>query len=129
EVMWPQMLQSAVKPVGSYVYSDISMYVMQKVVENVTGKSLDRYVKEEFYKPLGMYSTGYNAWKYFPRNRIVPTELDKTFRNSQLIGYVHDQGAAMANGVAGHAGLFSTAGDLAIYGQMLLNKGTYGGET
>lgn len=129
EVMWPQMLQSAVKPVGNYVYSDISMYVMQKVVENVTGKSLDRYVKEEFYKPLGMYSTGYNAWKYFPRNRIVPTELDKTFRNSQLIGYVHDQGAAMANGVAGHAGLFSTAGDLAIYGQMLLNKGTYGGET
>jgi len=129
EVMWPQMLQSAVKPVGNYVYSDISMYVMQKVVENVTGKSLDHYVKEEFYKPLGMYTTGYNAWKYFPKNRIMPTELDKTFRKSQLIGYVHDQGAAMANGVAGHAGLFSTAGDLAIYGQMLLNKGSYGGRT
>lgn len=129
DVMWPQMLQSTVKPAGTYVYSDISMYVMQKVVENVTGKSLDRYVKDEFYKPLGMYSTDYNAWKHFPRNRIVPTELDKTFRKSQLVGYVHDQGAAMANGVAGHAGLFSTAGDLAIYAQMLLNKGSYGGET
>src|SRR5690606_26022947 len=49
------------------------------------------------------------------------------FRKSQLIGYVHDQGAAMAGGVAGHAGLFSTANDLAIYGQLLLNKGVYGG--
>ena len=101
---------------------------MQHVVEAQSKMSLDQYVQKEFYDKLGMYSTGYNPWKRFPSVRIVPTELDKTFRKSQLIGYVHDQGAAMAGGVAGHAGLFSTANDLAIYGQLLLNKGTYGGE-
>jgi len=125
-VMWPIMLKTSVKPVGTYVYSDISMYVMQRVIESITKKPLDEYVEEQFYNKLGMYSTGYNPRKKFPASRIVPTELDRTFRMSQLIGYVHDQGAAMAGGVAGHAGLFSTANDLAIYGQMLLNKGTYG---
>lgn len=128
DVMWPTMLKSRVKPPGEYVYSDISMYVMQHVIEAQTGMPEEVYVKKTFYDKLGMYSTGYNPWKRFPQTRIVPTELDKTFRKSQLIGYVHDQGAAMAGGVAGHAGLFSTANDLAIYGQMLLNKGSYGGE-
>ena len=127
-VMWPLMLNSKVKPPGDYVYSDISMYVMQRIVEAQSGMSLDNYVSEQFYDQLGMYSTGFNPRERFPASRMVPTELDKSFRNSQLIGYVHDQGAAMAGGVAGHAGLFSTANDLAIYGQLLLNKGTYGGE-
>ncbi|WP_118193772.1 serine hydrolase domain-containing protein [Albibacterium indicum] len=128
EVMWPTMLSSKVKAPGEYVYSDISMYVMQHVIEKQTGMPEEVYVKENFYDKLGMYSTGFNPWQRFPQTRIVPTELDKTFRKSQLIGYVHDQGAAMAGGVAGHAGLFATANDLAIYGQLLLNKGTYGGE-
>src|SRR5690606_29437934 len=127
DVMWPQMLNSAVKPTGNYVYSDLSMYFMQRVVEAQASTSLDNYVANEFYNKLGMYSTGYNLWKKFPAVRFVPTELDKTFRMSQLIGFVHDQGAGMAGGVAGHAGLFSTANDLAIYGQLLLNEGTYGG--
>ncbi|MFB5945701.1 serine hydrolase domain-containing protein [Albibacterium profundi] len=128
DVMWPTMLASKVKPPGEYVYSDISMYVMQHVIEKQTGVPEEFYVKKNFYDKLGMYSTGFNPWQRFPQTRIVPTELDKTFRKSQLIGFVHDQGAAMAGGVAGHAGLFATANDLAIYGQMLLNKGTYGGE-
>jgi len=63
----------------------------------------------------------------FPANQIAPTENDKLFRKSLLIGTVHDQGAAMAGGVAGHAGLFSDANDLAKLGQMLLQGGTYGG--
>jgi len=128
DVMWPMMLNSEVKPPGNYEYSDISMYVMQHVVEAQSQIPLDKYVSEQFYDKLGMYSTGYNPRERFPASRFVPTELDKTFRKSQLIGYVHDQGAAMAGGVAGHAGLFSTANDLAIYGQLLLNKGSYGGE-
>jgi CubicO group peptidase (beta-lactamase class C family) len=65
----------------------------------------------------------------FPFNRIAPTEEDVLFRKKLLVGYVHDQGAAMHGGVAGHAGLFSTANDLAKLGQMLLQKGTYGKET
>ncbi len=127
EVMWPEMLNSPINPTGKYVYSDISMYVMQKVIEEQTKTPLDQYVKEQFYDKLGMNETGYNPWMRFSSDRIVPTERDnKSFRDTLLVGFVHDQGAAMASGVAGHAGLFSTAHDLAIYGQLLLNRGTYG---
>jgi CubicO group peptidase (beta-lactamase class C family) len=129
EVMWPKMLNSPVRS-REYVYSDLSMYIMQKVVEEQSNTSLDQYVKEQFYDKLGMNSTGFNAWKNFPVHRVIPTERDgKSFRDTLLVGYVHDQGAAMASGVAGHAGLFSTAQDLAIYGQLLLNRGSYGGTT
>ncbi len=127
EVMWPEMLNSPLRS-KNYVYSDLSMYIMQKIVEEQTNTSLDQYVKEHFYDKLGMSSTGFNAWRNFPSHRLVPTERDgRSFRDTLLVGYVHDQGAAMASGVAGHAGLFSTAQDLAIYGQFLLNRGSYGG--
>src|SRR5690606_21639476 len=108
EVMWPTMLASKVKPPGEYVYSDISMYVMQHVIEKQTGMPEEVYVKDTFYYKLDMYSTYNNRRQRFPKTRIVPTELEKSFRNTQLLGYVHDQGAAMAEGVAGHAGLFAT---------------------
>ena len=127
QVMWPQMLQSPVEPVGNYVYSDISMYVMKEIVEQVSSTPMDSYVRQWLYKPLGMKTAGYNPRERFDKKRIVPTEEDKVFRKVLLEGYVHDQGAAMAGGVAGHAGLFATANDLAIYGQLLLNRGTYGG--
>jgi CubicO group peptidase (beta-lactamase class C family) len=127
EVMWPEMLNSPLRS-RDYVYSDLSMYIMQKIVEEKTNTSLDQYVKENFYDKLGMSSTGFNAWRNFPSHRLVPTERDgRSFRDTLLVGYVHDQGAAMASGVAGHAGLFSNAQDLAIYGQLLLNRGSYGG--
>lgn len=128
DVMWPEMLQSKIETPGKYVYSDISMYVMKEVVEQQSSEPIEKYVQEQFYIPLGMSKTGYKPRLRFAKEQIVPTENDTYFRNTLLQGYVHDQGAAMANGVAGHAGVFSTANDLAIYGQMLLNKGTYGGE-
>lgn len=127
DVMWPEMLQSAVKPIGNYVYSDISMYVMKEVAEHETAVPMDEYVQQILYRPIGMKTAGYNPRERFEKNRIVPTENDTSFRKGLLEGYVHDQGAAMAGGVAGHAGLFSTANDLAIYGQLLLNRGEYGG--
>lgn len=127
EVMWPIMLQSKLNPTGTYVYSDISMYVMKEVAEHQTGIPIQEYVQQEFYRPLGMQTAGYLPRQRFPKQRIVPTENDKTFRKTLLQGYVHDQGAAMAGGIAGHAGLFATANDLAIYGQLLLNRGEYGG--
>ncbi|QIH31478.1 serine hydrolase [Sphingobacterium sp. DR205] len=128
EVMWPEMLKSPVKPTGNYVYSDISMYVMKEVAEHQTAVPLQDYVQENFYRPLGMTHAGYLPRERFSREQIVPTEQDTSFRRTLLEGYVHDQGAAMAEGVAGHAGLFATANDLAIYGQLLLNRGEYGGE-
>lgn len=127
DVMWPQMLASAVKPGGSYVYSDISMYVMKEIAESMTAVPLEEYVQELLYRPIGMKTAGYNPRKRFPKGRIVPTQNDTVFRKELLQGYVHDEGAAMAGGIAGHAGLFGTANDLAIYGQLLLNRGEYGG--
>ncbi len=128
DVMWPEMLKSPVKPAGNYVYSDISMYVMKEVAEHQTAVPLQDYVQENFYRPLGMTHAGYLPRKRFSKEQIVPTEQDTSFRRTLLEGYVHDQGAAMAEGVAGHAGLFASANDLAIYGQLLLNRGEYGGE-
>ncbi|WP_286734997.1 MULTISPECIES: serine hydrolase domain-containing protein [Sphingobacterium] len=128
DVMWPEMLKSPVKPTGNYVYSDISMYVMKEVAEHQTAEPLQDYVQENFYRPLGMTRAGYLPRERFAKDEIVPTEQDTSFRKTLLEGYVHDQGAAMAGGIAGHAGLFATANDLAIYGQLLLNRGEYGGE-
>lgn len=127
DVMWPEMLHSPVKPIGNYVYSDISMYVMKEVSEHETATPMQDYVQQILYKKIGMQTAGYLPRSRFPKDRIVPTQLDTAFRKSLLQGFVHDEGAAMAGGVAGHAGLFATANDLAIYGQMLLNRGVYGG--
>lgn len=128
DVMWPQMMNSSLKTPGKYVYSDISMYVMKEVAEHITHKPMDEYVSEILFKPIGMNTAGYNPRSRFDKSVIVPTEHDTSFRKVLLEGYVHDQGAAMAGGVAGHAGLFATAQDLAIYGQMLLNRGEYNGQ-
>jgi len=127
DIMWPEMLKSAVKPPGNYVYSDISMYVMKEIAEHETAEPMNQYVQKLLYRPIGMKTAGYNPRERFVKERMVPTEKDTSFRKVLLQGYVHDQGAAMAGGVAGHAGLFSSANDLAIYGQLLLNRGTYGG--
>lgn len=128
KVMLPRMLASRLNTPGKYVYSDLSMYFMQQVLENVSGQKLQDYVSTNFYKPLGLTTMGYNPRNHIPLNRLIPTENDKWFRHQLLLGDVHDPGAAMSGGVAGHAGLFSTANDLAVLMQMLLNGGTYGGQ-
>ena len=127
DIMWPQMLASSVKPIGNYVYSDISMYVMKEVAEHETAMPMQDYVQDLLYKPIGMKTAGYLPRKRFEKNRIVPTQNDTVFRKELLQGFVHDEGAAMAGGIAGHAGLFGSANDLAIYAQLLLNRGEYGG--
>lgn len=110
-----------------YKYSDLGFYILQKVIENQSGQKLDEYAKNQFYKPLGLRNTDFNPIDQFPLERIAPTEVDNYWRKQTIRGYVHDMGAAMLGGVAGHAGLFSNSYDLAIMMQMLLNQGTYGG--
>lgn len=127
DVMWPTMVRSGLQTSGKYVYSDLSMYFMKEILERQTAQGLSQYVQEQFYRPLGMSTAGYNPRNRFPKDKIVPTERDNYFRMTLVEGYVHDQGAAMAGGVSGHAGLFSSANDLAILFQMMLNKGSYGG--
>lgn len=109
-----------------YNYSDLGYYFLQRIIEKQTGTSLDEYVRLNFYEPLGLSTMGYNPIGRIPLENIAPTEKDNAFRSQHLQGYVHDQGAAMLGGVAGHAGLFSNAQDLAVIFQMLLNGGTYG---
>jgi len=128
EVMWPQMLGSRLVSRGKYVYSDLSMYFMKEILEGITHDHLDQYVLKQFYTPLGMQTAGFNPRNRFDKSRIVPTEDDSYFRHTLVHGYVHDQGAAMAGGVARHAGLFASTNDLGILFQMILNKGTYGGK-
>jgi CubicO group peptidase (beta-lactamase class C family) len=128
EEMWPKMLNAPIRTRGKYVYSDISMYVMKDIVERISGKPLNQYVQDNFYQPLGMQTAGYLPRNRFSRDQIIPTENDTYFRKTLLVGYVHDQGAALVGGVSGHAGMFANTNDLAILYQMFLNKGSYGGQ-
>lgn len=111
-----------------YKYSDLGYYFLKRVVNKQTGKPLNKYAYESFYKPLGLQTMGYLPRERFPLERIPPTEDDKTFRNTLIHGDVHDQGAAMVGGVGGHAGLFADANDVGVLFQMMMNYGTYGGE-
>ncbi|MCF8370067.1 MAG: serine hydrolase [Bacteroidales bacterium] len=122
-----QIVESELRNKEEYKYSDLSYYLFQRIIEKETGMSLNKYVEQEFYVPLGMDYLGYLPLDRFDKSEIVPTELDKLFRKQLVQGYVHDPGAAMEGGVAGHAGLFSNANDLAKLMQMYLNGGEYGG--
>ena len=128
DTMFNRILQSKLGPEGRYVYSDNDFIFLGKVVEAISGKTLDQYVKDEFYDKLGLASTGFKPRERFPLSRIIPTEQEIGFRSQLLRGDVHDPGSSMFGGVAGHAGLFSTAYDLAVIGQMLLNHGTFNGK-
>jgi CubicO group peptidase (beta-lactamase class C family) len=128
DIMWKEMMDVPLKTPGQYVYSDIGMFVLKEILERIARQPLARYVEEQFYQPLGACTMGFCPRERFSEDRIVPTEHDSYFRKQLLVGYVHDPGAAMAGGVAGHAGLFATAYDLAIVSQMLLNGGSYEGK-
>lgn len=111
-----------------YKYSDVGYYHLKAIIENITEQKLDEFTLNNFYLPMGLTSLRYNPLNFYNRDIIAPTELDSYFRHQLIQGYVHDMGAAMTGGVGGHAGLFSTATDLASLMQMLLNKGIYGGK-
>jgi CubicO group peptidase (beta-lactamase class C family) len=111
-----------------YRYSDFGFIYLQRVVESIYQNYENILTDAFFYNPLGMNYTTYLPLQKFTKSIIPPTEKDDVFRRQLVQGYVHDQTAAMLGGVAGHAGLFSNANDLAKLLQMYLNKGEYGGE-
>ena len=119
--------ESPLRDKKSYHYSDLGMILIADVIFTISGKTLDQYAKDIFYTPLSMSRTLFNPLTKFDESVIAPTEEDRYFRMQRLRGHVHDMGAAMLGGVSGHAGLFSTARDLAVLMQMLLNKGEYKG--
>lgn len=128
DTMYRRILQSELSPKGAYVYSDNDFIFLGNIVEALSGQQLDAYVRQQFYEPLHMHRTGFRPKNFVPLNRIAPTEREPVFRRQLLRGFVHDPGAAMLGGVAGHAGLFGTAYDLAVLLQMLLNGGTWNGQ-
>ena len=127
DTMYKKILDSKLSAPNQYIYSDNDFIFLGKVVEAITGKPLEDYVRETFYLPLRMMSTSFWPRKHYPLNSIAPTENDTVFRKQLLRGDVHDPGAAMFGGVAGHAGLFSNAYDLAQLYQLLLNGGELNG--
>jgi len=126
--IWKAIVESRVEIPGKYVYSDLDLLIMQRIIEKVSGKPLNDFVTDNFYKPLGIWQIGFNPTNNFNTSIIIPTELDTAFRHQLVHGYVHDPAAAMMGGVAGHAGLFSNAQALAVIMQMLLNDGVYAGK-
>ena len=122
-----------------FAYSDLNFVTLGEIVRRVSGQSLDVFVRQNLFDPLGLDETAFNppaAW----RSRIAPTETRArslqylsgraTAEISREIirGVVHDPTAWRMGGVAGHAGLFSSARDVAVYGQLLLNRGNYLGK-
>ncbi len=127
DTMYRRILESPLGPTGKYVYSDNDFIFLAKIVEAVSGMPLNEYAKKEFYAPLGLTTAGFKPREYLPLNRIAPTENEKQFRLQLIRGDVHDPGAAMFGGVSGHAGLFSSAYDIAVIMQMLMNGGEING--
>lgn len=128
DTVWKRINSSPLENRGRYVYSDLDLLYLEKVVQNVTGMPLDMYMDRFFYKPMQLKNITYNPFHKGWVARCAPTENDKAFRGQLVRGYVHDQAAAMLGGVAGHAGLFSNAYDVAAIMQMLLNGGVYNGK-
>jgi beta-N-acetylhexosaminidase len=125
--MWQKLYHNELPNKGQYRYSDLGFYIMAKLIDQVSGLTVDEFADRHFYRPMGLSTLTYNPLKKFDKSRIPPSENDSYFRNTRIQGTVHDMGAAMLGGVSGHAGLFGTARDVATVFQMLLQDGNYGG--
>ncbi|MCD8031215.1 MAG: serine hydrolase [Bacteroides sp.] len=111
-----------------YVYSCIGFILLQQMVEQLTGTPLDTFLAREFFDPMGLRRTSYLPLRYFEKEEIVPSAIDRFVRKTTIHGYVHDEAAAFQGGISGNAGLFSTATEVAQISQLLLNGGEYRGK-
>jgi CubicO group peptidase (beta-lactamase class C family) len=134
----------AYAPGDSTIYSDWDLILTGWIVEEITGQPLNAFLHDRVWNPLGMHDTGFNPLSTSPvpagqhctvtlsaghplLQRIAATEQDTVYRHRPIHGIVHDENACALGGVAGHAGLFSSARDLAVFAQMMLNGGEYNG--
>jgi beta-N-acetylhexosaminidase len=122
------ILDSKLIPGNRYIYSDNDFIFMGDVVKAISGLRLDKYADKYFYQPMGLHSIGFNPRNRFDTNLVAPTEMDNYFRFQHLHADVHDEGSAMFGGVAGHAGLFSSAENIAALLQMFLDGGSFNGK-
>ena len=110
-----------------YFYSDIGFFFLKDVVEKQSGNSLDRFLTERLYEPTGT-DLIFNPLLTYPDSMIAPTEFDRVLRNELVLGYVHDRNAALLGGVAGQAGLFGNAENIAKLMQIHLDQGNFKGK-
>ena len=122
ESIWNRIHASALRQ-KNYSYSDLGFLYLGRIVQKVSGKTLDKFVDENFYIPLQLGHTGFQPLNFISRKKIVPSEYDLKFRKQILRGTVQDPTAAWMGGVSGNAGLFSNAHEVFILMQMLLNGG------
>ncbi|MDR1437011.1 MAG: serine hydrolase [Candidatus Symbiothrix sp.] len=123
-----EIVQAPLQKANRYLYSDLNFMLLKEMVENSSGQSLNSFLEREFFAGLGTSHTSFLPLQKFASKDIAPTENDPFLRNQILIGYPHDEAAALMGGVSGNAGLFSNTNDLAKILQMFLNGGIYGGE-
>jgi CubicO group peptidase (beta-lactamase class C family) len=128
DTIFKQITENKLSPNKNYLYSDLGFYLLADLVETISQKTLDKYVEDVFYSPMGLSQILFNPLNKFDLSDIPPTEYDTIFRKQLVHGFVHDQGAAMLGGVSGHAGLFASAEDLLIVFKMLLHNGIYNGK-
>ncbi|MEP1035609.1 serine hydrolase [Ekhidna sp.] len=118
-----------IKNPQEYRYSDLGFMILHLLVEHVSGMPFEEFLVSNFYQPMGLTQTTFNPiQKGISPKDITPTEYDERYRSYQVWGEVHDRNALVFGGVAGHAGLFSTATDLAKMMYMFMNNGYYGGK-
>ena len=129
DTIFKRILDTDLLKIKKYKYSDVGYYFVNEMIKKITGLEQDKYLDSVFYDRLGLKNIGYRPRTKWHIDRIPPTEDDKAFRQQIIHGDVHDQGAAMLGGVAGHAGLFSNANDLAVMMQMFMQYGIYGQDT
>ena len=122
-----EILDSPLLDTLHYKYSDLPFYMFKEYIEGRYKQRMDQLVEEKFYAPLGAYHLGYLPLQEVDVTQVVPSEIDNYYRFTEVQGFVHDMGAAMQNGVGGHAGLFSNANDVAKMMQMFMQGGAYGG--
>lgn len=125
DTIYRRIVASKISNPGKYLYSDMGYYFMQQIIEQQSGKKLNEYVAD-LYAKIGVGLT-YLPLNAYSVKQVAPTENDEKFRKQIVQGYVHDPGAAMLGGVAGHAGLFGNAMDVAKVMQLFLNKGELNG--
>ena len=115
--------ESLAEPGTTYKYSDLGMILLGEILSRVAGQPLEEFVRQRVFEPLGMENTMYRPGEEL-LPRIAPTEMTE-WRGGLIHGEVHDGNAFAIGGIAPHAGLFATAGDLAVFAQMIMNGGVY----
>lgn len=125
--MYRMINRSKVSPLKDYKYSGLGFLLFPKIIEELTGRDYEAYLRDAFYDPLGCHTLQFNPYLKDVSNQVVPTELDSMYRKSLTRGWVHDENASLLGGVSGNAGLFGTAKDLWRIMQMYQDFGEFDG--